>query len=498
MIRQIQIFVCFISMFFFLSISQNVMAADNQIPVGQTEIPVGQTERPVEQTEIPVGQTEIPVGQTEIPVGQTEIPVGQTEIPVGQTEIPVGQTEEVVPGEEERVDADIFGKRGGHFHPFLFFEERYTDNLYNTESNEQDDFITSIAPGIWIALPSNREKLLDIGTTTTSPGGLEISRIKPETTRRYQSYLLYSPEFVYYSDHSEHDCTNHKAEGLFQYNFNMGLSLDFVDQFNVRHQANNNGISEHLDKYQDNLFNVLAIYDRSGKFRFRLDYSNYDLDYDDAINDYMDRNDNSFSVYIFYRIKPKTSLFVEYEFSDIDFDTYSDSDSVENRYYAGVQWDVTAKTKGRIKLGFLDKDFDKAWMEDQAGFSFEIQTQHNFTPKRALQINGFQRFNESNLIGSSCFLTKGLTAAWLQRFSEKWSGTLTGSFTNDEYEGEFTYAGVTEKREDDTFYIAPSLRYEFRDWMTFDLAYIYTIRDSNFNIFDFVNNTIFLRMNISL
>lgn len=439
--------------------------------------------------------------QTVLPAGQTEdsIPAGQSEkIPIGQSDgnIPVGQSEaEEAPAV---IDADIFGKKGGYFHPFILFEERYTDNLYNTNTHEEEDFITTAAPGFWIALPSNREKLLDIGTTSTSPGGLELSRIKPETTRRYQGYFLYSPEFVFYADHPDHNTTNHRVEGLFQYNFNMGLSLDFVNLFNDTHQANNNGISEQIDKYKDNLFNVIATYQPSEKVKFRLDYSNYDLDYEDIFNRYMNRNDNSFSAYVFYKLKPKTSIFIEYEFSDIDFDTYTDSDSEEDRYYAGVQWDITAKTRGRIKLGYLDKDFDRPWVEDQDGFSFEVQTQHNFSPKRALQLSGFQRFNESNFIGSSCFRTTGGIVSWLQRFSEKWSGTLTGSFTHDKYEGVFTSNDFTDKREDDTFYIAPALRYEFREWATFDLAYIYTDRDSNFDYFDFVNNTFFLRVELSL
>ncbi|MBI9089259.1 MAG: outer membrane beta-barrel protein [Desulfobacterium sp.] len=411
---------------------------------------------------------------------------------------PIGQEEIELPSGQEGIGADIFGKKGGFIHPFLLFEETYTDNLYNTNTNEKEDFITTISPGLWLALPANREKLLDIGTTNTSPGGLNLSRIKPDTTRRAQGYFLYAPEFVLYADESDHNTVNHKAEGLFQYNFNMGLSIDVVDQFNRRSEVNDNGISERLDEYQDNLLNFIMAYDPSEKIRFRVDYSNYDLEYDDSVNDYRNRNDNSFSAYVFYRIKPKTSVFVEYEFADISFDTNSDSDSVENRYYTGLEWAITAKTKGRVKAGYIKKDFDKEGMDDQDGFSYEIQAQHNFTPKRALQVNGFRRFNESTMITSATYLSTGLSAAWLQRFAEKWSGTLNVSYTNEEYKGNITFNGVTGERDDDLFSIAPAVRYEFRDWMLFDLGYIFAQRDSNFAPFDYNNNTIFFRIDISL
>ncbi|MFH0726899.1 MAG: outer membrane beta-barrel protein [Pseudomonadota bacterium] len=412
-------------------------------------------------------------------------------------QIPVGQVKTEVLPADGRTGAEVFGKKGGYLHPFLLLEERYTDNLYNTESGKEDDFITTVSPGIWLALPSNREKLLEMGTSTTSPGGLEVSRVKPESTRRFQSYLLYAPEFVYYANHSSLDSVNHKAEGMLQYNFNMGLSLDVVDQFNRRSEVNDNGISRRIDDYQDNLFDFLAVYDSSEKFRFRFDYSNYALDYKDDINDFRNRIDNSFAAYAFYKFSPRASVFAEYEFADIKYDTYSDSDSTETRYYTGFEWEVTAKTKGRIKLGYIEKEFDLAGIDAQNAFSMEIQGQHNFNPKRALKVTGFRKFNESNMIGSYTSLSTGISVAWLQRFTEKWSGTLNAAFTRDEYKDFFITSPVTDEREDDIFSLAPALRYKFRDWLLFDLAYIYSLRNSNYDIFDFTSNTIFLRANFS-
>lgn len=414
------------------------------------------------------------------------------------TDLPVGQSETALSTEDEEITADIFGKEGGVIHPFLLFEEKYTDNLYLTDSDKDEEFITTVSPGLWFALPGNREKLLEIGLSTSSPGGLNLSRIKPETTRRTQGYLLYAPEFVFYSDHTGDNSTNHRAEGMFQYNFNMGLSIDVIDQFNSRHEINDNGIYEGLDKYKDNLFDLIMVYETSEKFKFRFDYSNYDLEYDGSDNEYRNRNDNSFSVYAFYQVKPKTSVFVEYEFSDIEFDTYTDSDSVENRFYTGVEWDVTSKTTGRIKVGYIFKDFDSGDVDDQDGFSFEIQTQHNFNPKRGFRLTGFRRFNESTMVDASTYIATGVSAAWLQRFTEKWSGTLAVGITNEQYKGESTFEGVTDEREDDIFSVVPALRYEFRDWMTFDLGYAFAQRNSSFSTFDYNENTIFFRVDLSI
>lgn len=417
-------------------------------------------------------------------------------VPVGQSKsepssIPEGQSKEKPVSGDEGIKADVFGKQGGNFHPFLIFQELYTDNLFATHSNTKRDFITTIAPGVWLAFPANREKLLSIDTTTTSPGGLQLSRIKPEATRRYQSYFLYSPEFLLYADNSSLDHVNHKAEGLFQYNLNSGLSFDIIDLFHDREDIAGNGIIDTLYRYQDNLLDLIATYAApSGKFKFELELSNYDIDYEDIAVAYRNRNDNSFGISAFYKFWPKTSLFAEYNFSDIDFDGGTSTDSIEDRYYIGANWDVTARTRGTLKLGFIQKDFDAPAIEDQEGFSVELQTQHNLTPKRGLQISGYRKFNESDFGDASTFLSTGIDIALLQRFTEKWSGTFDLGFENNDYKG--------FDRTDDLFGLGLAIRFEPRKWLLFDLGYHYYNNDSNVTFYDYEANQVFFRATLSL
>jgi len=416
--------------------------------------------------------------------------------PVGQSKstpssIPEGQSKGKPVSADEGISSDIFGKQGGNFHPFLIFQEIYEDNIFATDTNTKSDFITTIAPGVWLAFPANREKLLNIDTETTSPGGLQLSRIKPEATRRYQSYFLYSPEFLLYSDHSSIDHVNHRAEGLFQYNLNSGLSFDIIDLFHDREDIAGNGIRDTMYRYQDNLLDLITTYTApSGKLKFELDYSNYDIDYEDIAASYRNRTDNSFGVSAFYKFWPKTSLFVEYNFSDIDFDGGTSTDSTEDRYYAGATWDMTAKTRGTLKLGYIEKDFDAPALEDQEGFSVELQTQHNLSPKRGLQINGFRKFNESDFGDASTFLSTGINIALLQRFTEKWSGTFDVSFENNDYKG--------FDRTDDLFGLGPALRFEPRKWLIFDLGYHYYLNDSNITAYDYEANQVYFRATLSL
>jgi len=294
-------------------------------------------------------------------------PIGQATIPSGQTSIPSGQS--------EGITADILGQRGGVFHPFIVLEEVYTDNLFATNLNNKSSFVTTIAPGIWIASPGTRQRLLSIDTRTTSPGGLHLSRFKSEADRRYQSYFLYSPEYVMYSNFSRHAHFNHKVEGLAQLNLNSGVSFDLVTLLHDKEEIAGNGVTDALYRYKDSLIDFIATYNRpSNRFEFQFAYSNYALDYVDPIVSYRDRRDNSIGLSAFYQFWPKTSLFAEFNYSNIDYvsGSVNDNDNIERRYYTGAKWDISAKTSGMLKLGYIEKDFDSPALADQDGFSMNL------------------------------------------------------------------------------------------------------------------------------
>jgi len=420
-----------------------------------------------------------------------DIPQGQT----GQkTRVPGGQVEEQP---RRQLGADLFGRRGGRVHPFLFMEAKYTDNLYYTSRNEESDFITSIGPGIWLAIPANREKLLEINTSPTSPGGLQVSRMKPRSTRRMQTYFMYSPSVNYYRDNSEHDHIAHRAEAMFQNNMAMGLSVDLMNQFNNRYEINNNA-EERLDEYYDNIASALLTYEPSDKFKFRVDYTNYWLDYDERANRFRNRMDNSVSVYAFYQVRPKTSMFVEYAFADIEYDENDRFDSQEDRYFLGLDWAITADSRGRIKLGYMEKEFDDSELGEEDGFSAELQMQHRFNPKRHATLTAYHRYTESSIETAFAVLSTGSNFSLMQRFTPKWSSTMNLLYYRDAYQGDFTIDGVTREREDDTFRIGPSLIFEPRDWMAVSLGYYYSERGSNFEIFDSENHTVSLSIELTL
>lgn len=397
-----------------------------------------------------------------------------------------------------RISGDIFGRKGGYVHPFLSITEYYTDNVFNANVDKKSDFLTVISPGIWLTVPHIYEKLLDINTSSMAPGGFTLSRFKPEFFRRYQTYLFYGADIERFSKYSSEDVTVHNVEGLFQYNLKGGISIELVDKFLASHDIRGTGLSAKLDKYRTNLSNLILTYDVHKKIKFRIDYSNFLVNYVESRNNFRNRTDNAFSGYIFYKFQPKTSVFVEYEFVDINYKENILFNSREHHYFGGLQWDITAKSKGSVKAGYGIKDFSGSAIGNSEGFILEVQIDHKFTPKTSLIVKASRKTNETNMLTTSYLLSNSIEAEYIQRLTGKITGEVNLSYTNDNYKGDLTFGGETKERKDDLFKGALALQYKFKKWLNMDTGYIYMQRDSNFSDFDYTSNSIFIRITTSL
>ncbi len=407
---------------------------------------------------------------------------------------------------DECVSGDIFEERG-RLHGFFSATQVYIDNLYHTAANEEDAWVTYLTPGIWFAAPASRKRMVEIVTSSAAPGGLAVQPFYEKADRTYQSYLLYSPQFEFYDEHSDHNMTTHRVDSYFRYNTRNKFSLRLVDQFKRSHDSISSRYFTIDDKYKSNVFNAVSTFDITEKTRLRADYNNFYLNYDADRNDGADRMDNGGSVYGFFRMTAKTSLFAEYEFADIDYDS-NDLDSREMRYFGGIRWEITEKSSGRIKGGYGKKTYDEDAFGEVDTWMAEIVVDHQLTPKTRLVFNAYRRYDENmgqpldvnNLPAtySTHILTQlaGLSVSY--DVTPKLHFNCHSTFFTDTYDSYSSVVGAAapKSRKDTEFAFSPALKFDFKKWLTFDLSYIYTNRDSNYSRYDYTDNTTLLRASV--
>ena len=389
----------------------------------------------------------------------------------------------------------MFGGGSGYVHPFLSVEELYTDNLFNLPEGEEDDeFITVISPGIWLSFPAGSRQPLQVTTLNSAPGGLAVTRFPLENRRRLQGYALYRADINEHKNYSEEDNVYQRAEGLLNYRFRGGLSLEFVDIYEISQDPYSTGTSRQLDKFTSNLAQFLIDYRFSPKMRVRADLTRYSLDYDADRNRFRERDDNALALYYFHRILPKTSLLLEFDTVEIEYQENILFDSREESVFAGLFWESSEKAQALAKFGhsWRDTDGEEKCIEYFIG---EIRLDYRFTPKTSTSLAFTRQAEETDIVGTSNILTHRAQISYRQQLATRWSGTVDLYGYKDDYRA---VDGESLDREDDYLGARLALSYLFRRWLNFGFGYNVIERDSNTPGFDYTNNTFFLSATAAL
>ena len=348
--------------------------------------------------------------------------------------------------------------------PSLLVKEIYTDNLFFEKSNTKDDYKTVFSPGLKILLkPLNRHSIL----------------------------FAYEGIFTRHAEYNSEDTDDHRADGLIELDFKGGLNLKAWDTYTKAHEPRSYSPTGKIVKFETNVAAASASYELSKRFKIKAEYSNSNINFSDAENNFRDRKEDFASGIVFYRFLPKTSALIEYDFTRVKYDTNTAYDSDVNSVLAGVTWEVTDKITSTVKAGYLKKDFDSPSRNDFKGGIFAVDIDHQFTEFTSVKLVAQKKINETNILGTDTdyFTTTGTFGEFKHRFTGKISGLVNGSYGVDKYNKAITIGTKTEIREDKTWNAGAGLRYLIQKWWEIGLNYLHCDRNSNFDDFDYKENT---------
>ncbi|OGW30070.1 MAG: hypothetical protein A2X59_13170 [Nitrospirae bacterium GWC2_42_7] len=419
---------------------------------------------------------------------------------------------------DEKVSWEIFERRRRFYHPYLIVTTFFTDNVLNTKDKKQSDLITVVSPGIWLSMPSMDKRLSLNSTSNRTPGGYLVENLGYDLFRRFQAYLAYQADIELFSKYSGENAIRHKAEALVQYRLGSRIILGLMDQYQESRDDRGTEISGSADKVSSNLLSGAVNLEVGTKLLLKAGYSNNHVNYSGSANAFRDRVDNAFNVYVHYKIRPKLSLFGEYEFVDIKYgrkieliDEYGNPvlgkngkpkkrnmDSTEQHYFGGIQWDITSKSQGIFKAGYGKKEFASTGVKGSRDIILEANINHRLTTKTSLAFKVWRKTNETDMTTTSYILSKGMSLGYTQKLTNKLTGSIDLSYIADQYKGIQKSSVTPENKEDKYYRLGLGFQYEFRRWLTTALGYTHTIRDSNPSADDYSNNTFYFRVTGSM
>lgn len=369
------------------------------------------------------------------------------------------------------IGSDSYAYRIGflEFRPSLSLTEKYTDNIFCTNEDTVSGFSTIVSPGFNIELP--------------------MVKVTKERSR-YHFDMQFRIDLEEFSKYTENNGVNYMAMAKFGYEMpSTGITLDVYDIFRRSHDPFSVNVTTDLDWYLENAATASLGYEFANRYKIRFDFTNHILKYDADRVSYRDEVDNTIAAYLYYRFTPKLSAFIQYQ--GVKFN-YNDDflNNTEEYLYGGIEWDVTAKSKGTVKAGYESKHFDNPFLGKHKSFVWRADINHNFNPKHSVMLTAFREPIETNMVGSSFYMTTGFLLQYYYRITGKTTARGDLSYGQDKYYG----ALGGNPRLDDTWSAAIWLFYQVKRWLRVELGYMYTNRTSNIDAYTYNSNQIWLTL----
>ncbi len=358
--------------------------------------------------------------------------------------------------------------------PFIFVTQTYDSNIYYEPSNEKEDFVTTVTPGVALRWPLR--------------GG------------RYLFTAGYAADIINFWKYTDESRVDHLVRAQGDLDFNSGFRLMVRDIFRRTADPADSEITEDYERYR-NVATIALGYDRD-RWGVEVGYINVRDDYDDV--DTLDKWTHNFFANGIYRLFNTTSLMVEYEYGIIRYDDPDTFDSVDGYYYnsngyyqqalVGIEQELANKLKALFKVGYQWRNYSRISKENYSGFIMHGNLKYTISDRTRVELFGEKRVNQSTYQGKSYYTIYRAGFELQQDLGRKFTLALQGVYQYNRY------PGLTEEEEDekhrksDLWAAFVDLRYQVLEWLSTDLIYSYRERDDTYDMFDYDRHMLSLQI----
>lgn len=369
-------------------------------------------------------------------------------------------------------------------HPSFGMAETYTDNEFRTSQPfgpREHDYITTYEPGVQAQLPFLGRHLL---------------------------------VFNYLADLERHDrfhqdnTEDQDMTSLLLLDFPGGLTVKGLAQWKDGHDPRGSAVStagfgSEPNKWWTSTYGGEAQLASQAFARLRLKSTRWEFIGVNAgardgsgIGDINTRNrlENYSALALGGRVAPKTYLFVEGSAAQAIYEINKPLDSSTYTAVVGGKWEVTGKTQGELKVGWLEKTFTQASSLGSGNFNgYTVNGNILWRPQEQTQVALalYRQPNETVIPGTGYFVTTGGALSVTHELTYKWRATAFLGYNHDRYSNAVfsVLDGKTETRRDNYPTAGVGLWYQIQPWLGMRATYTYNERLSNLDSVQYNANT---------
>lgn len=298
------------------------------------------------------------------------------------------------------------------FHPYLTLEEEYNDNIDLESSNEEEDWITTIQPGIRLNY----------------------------NNRSIEAVVDYSLRYRFYANNDEdnldefEDVQQANATALFFGGRPFTLRVTEVISREALDERDDNGFSD-IDRSTLYHLSVLPEYDLRLTPTFSLVFGyGYDrLDYAETAGN--DSEEHSGRISLVKNLSASTDIYTRYVYVLHESDDEEDYDRQD--YILGVNYRIGTRTSATLEGGYSDVEYDTGFEIDSTRWLVDL----SYLLSEALTLSA--GYSQDFELSAADGLTKSKSATLTADYQKESTNASFGFFwDNSEY--------VREDREDES------------------------------------------------
>lgn len=417
-------------------------------------------------------------GQSEAATSAYQLAQSGIEVPSRVDTVPRGTT--VL--ERKRPELDPLGVRVGSFliFPALEVREEYSDNIFASDTNEEEDFITRLLPKLRIESDWNNHALA----------------------------FFASGDIGRHLDNSSEDYEDFRLGGAGRLDVRRGTWLRARAEFENRHEERSSpddvGGVEPTD--YDRYLGGIEGFHRLNRVNFTLGGTVVHYDFDDVRtgigttinNDDRDRDEYELSMRVGYELVPNYEAFVRAAYLVRDYragvdDSGLDRDSDGFEIVGGVEIDFGGITFGEFFLGYRRQEYDDRLLSTAKGPVIGADITWNVTPLTTFIGTLSREIRESTTGDGMGGFASGrfFSTAQISAQHELLRNLLLQadvSYSNDDFEG--------IDRSDDIYRLALSANYMMHRNFYLRGGYRFTSRESDSAGADFTENVVFVSLQL--
>jgi hypothetical protein len=188
------------------------------------------------------------------------------------------------------------------------------------------------------------------------------------STKLYANFLSKIPSTSINVDANAHVGYNAYTEDFYNNSYmDAGLDLklnnrffDFRESFTYTSDPANNSFNERAERINNDVY-LGYTSNKEKKLGFGVYAQDILDDYLKERYEYLNRNRVNLGAKLFYNFNPKKSVYLGYQYSNIDYSKNTFNNSNGNSYFLGATGEITAKIKGTAQVSYDDRHYNKKY-----------------------------------------------------------------------------------------------------------------------------------------